>query len=162
MAEEESLAAPLWSIRAAVALERSSEFRRAQLLAKVGRKRPAALGRRVWAWGATAAAVAALAFLLLRTPPVVQAPEAQSSSDELALAAFPDLSEESGFVPVPFAQPPAPGESVRVVREELDGVELAALGFDPPGGFAATFKADVVLGEDGMPRAVRLDGYEGF
>ena len=75
---------------------------------------------------------------------------------------FADVSGESELVPVAFSQPLEAGESVRVVREELDGVELAAMGIDPPAGFGNSIAADVVLGEDGLPRAVRFLDYDEF
>jgi hypothetical protein len=59
--------------------------------------------------------------------------------------------------------PLATGESVRVVRQQLNGAELVRMGIDLPGAYAADladdFEADVMLGEDDLPRAVQLVSY---
>jgi hypothetical protein len=68
-----------------------------------------------------------------------------------------EFDSETGFVSVPGALPLADGEFVRVERTELEPAELARMGLpllDPDGDVVV---ADVVLGEDGMPRAVRLE-----
>jgi hypothetical protein len=110
-----------------------------------------------WAWGAAAAALLAVAFLPVRRPGPDRVPERQLRGDTVASA---DLDEESGFIPVPYTPPLAAGESVRILRTELNGAELAQMGIDLPGGYSDDFDADVVLGEDGLPRAVHLVGYE--
>jgi hypothetical protein len=84
-------------------------------------------------------------------------------SEDFAGAGFVEIDEENGFIPVPYALPLATGESVRIVRRELNGAELVRMGIDLPGGFADDltddFEADVVLGEDELPRAVQLVSY---
>jgi hypothetical protein len=74
-----------------------------------------------------------------------------------------DTDEDNGFIPVPYALPLATGESVRIVRRELNGAELVRMGIDLPGAYAADlsddFEADVVVGEDELPRAVQLVSY---
>ena len=74
-----------------------------------------------------------------------------------------EISEENGFIPVPYAPPLATGESVRIVRRAVNRAELVRMGIDLPGGYADSgdedFEADVVLGEDELPRAVQLVGY---
>jgi hypothetical protein len=160
-AAQESLAAPMRRLREAVAEERSPAFRRRQLLAEFEMERRA--GRPAWPlWAWSVAAAVLLAVLLVRPahlPPAAGTPQA---AEEFAGASFPDVSEGGEFTPVAFSEPLAAGESIRVVREELDGAELAALGIDAPDAFGSSVDADVVLGGDGLPRAVRLLGYDLF
>jgi hypothetical protein len=84
-------------------------------------------------------------------------------SEDIASAGLVDTDEDNGFIPVPYALPLATGESVRIVRRELNGAELVRMGIDLPGAYAADlsddFEADVVVGEDELPRAVQLVSY---
>lgn len=73
---------------------------------------------------------------------------------EMAEAEAPEAGE--GFVAVPYAPPLAQGEFVRIVRAELGPVELARMGVLVDVGDASEIPADVVIGEDGFPRAVRV------
>ena len=68
-----------------------------------------------------------------------------------------DISgEESDFVSIPYALPLAKGEFVRVVRTQLDPAALADMGLDLDAAGGAEIPADVLLGEDGVPRGVRV------
>lgn len=70
-----------------------------------------------------------------------------------------DLTADSGFVPIPYALPAASGEFVSVVRTELQPAALAHMGIYVDAGYAGGIPADVLVGEDGLPRAVRvIDG----
>jgi len=71
-------------------------------------------------------------------------------------AVVPAETSEEGFVDVPYAPPLAPGEFVSVVREELEPAELVRMGLPVDGVGEAPVMADVVVGEDGFPRAVRV------
>jgi len=63
----------------------------------------------------------------------------------------------AGFVAVPGALPLADGEFVRVERTELEPAALARMGLSLPDPDDDLVVADVAVGEDGMPRAVRLE-----
>ena len=126
------------------AIQRDSRAGLDNLLDAFDRRRRA--GRRHWLrWIAVpAAAVVLLAgFLITRdrqTPPqVVQA-----------------SVTEDGFTIVPYAPPLAPGELVSVVREDLDAEALVRMGLPGDGFDDQTVAADVLVGEDGFPRAVRV------
>ncbi len=129
-----------------------SEFRRAQLMRELdarrgGRKRSRFIPV------AAAAAVLLVAFSVSRPhlPETGQAPEAAS-------AVQGDSAGE--FVPVPYSAPLAQGESVEVVRTELSSAALGRMGLPVP-ALDDTFPADVLIGQDGVPRAVRfLDSSE--
>jgi hypothetical protein len=60
------------------------------------------------------------------------------------------------FIAVPYAAPLATGEIVRVVRTDLYPEALASMGIDVNPAWSGDMAADVVVGEDGFPRAVRL------
>ncbi len=128
------------------------------------------------AWGIGLAASAALLIVLgaisgplLRTrtphaPPAIGAWLASSSSSVEPSADFysAQLAQEEGYTPVPYAPPLAAGERLSVMHAELYPAALTSLGvsIDPAEismNAAGTVHADVVVGEDGLPRAVRLE-----
>ncbi len=65
----------------------------------------------------------------------------------------PEVSE---FVMVPGAASLPTMESGSLVRLDLPVSVLPSLGITPPAGGASTVKADLVVGQDGLTRAVRL------
>ena len=73
----------------------------------------------------------------------------EASSDASALSS-------DDFIAVPYAPPLAQGEMVRVVHADLYPEALASLGIDVDPAWAGDTPADVVVGEDGIPRAVRI------
>lgn len=73
----------------------------------------------------------------------------ETSSDASALSS-------DDFVAVPYTPPLAQGELVRVVHADLYPEALASMGFDIDPASASDVPADVVVGEDGIPRAVRI------
>lgn len=73
-----------------------------------------------------------------------------------------DSVDESEFVAVPYALPLAPGEFVRVVRTQLDPVALAGMGVDIEVADGVEIPADILVGEDGVPRGVRVLPGNGF
>jgi hypothetical protein len=64
------------------------------------------------------------------------------------------------FIALPYALPLAPGEMVSVVRSDVNPEVLANMGIDVDpawqSGDSDDIAADVVLGQDGLPRAVRI------
>ncbi len=60
------------------------------------------------------------------------------------------------FIAVPFTPPLAPGEMVRVVHADFYPEALASMGVEVDPSWAGNLPADVVVGEDGLPRAVRI------
>ena len=71
-------------------------------------------------------------------------------------ATLPVDASDEGFVEVPYAPPLAPGEFVSVVRQELEPAALVRMGLPTNGLGDAPVMADVAMGEDGFPRAVRV------
>jgi hypothetical protein len=77
----------------------------------------------------------------------------ESSSDASSLST-------DDFIAVPYTPPLAQGELVRVVHADLYPGALASMGLDLSSAWArsdgSNVPADVVIGEDGIPRAVRI------
>jgi hypothetical protein len=67
---------------------------------------------------------------------------------------------DGNFVALPYALPSVPGELVSIVHADLAPEELAGMGFDVDPALLAdgsgSIQADVVVGEDGFPQAVRI------
>jgi hypothetical protein len=160
---ELALGRELRELRSARAGERSRDVWRRRLMARFAEiERLPARPRFGWAWAPASAALLVLASVQvwIGLPKGDTTPSAPVTSEEAAAAGFSDLDEGGDFIPVPYALPLAAGESVRVVRRELNGADLVRMGIDLPDDYAADladdFEANVVLGEDGLPRAVQL------
>ncbi len=82
-----------------------------------------------------------------------QSPDAAQSQDA---AQFPGDAQYAGFIPVPYVPPLATGELVSVVHTELYPAALANLGVSVDPVWATELPADLLVGEDGFPRAVRV------
>jgi hypothetical protein len=64
---------------------------------------------------------------------------------------------DTGFIPVPFVEPIGPTETAQVVRVRMPVGALAKWGMPVRGvNLNQSIDADVVLGEDGLARAVRF------
>ncbi len=83
--------------------------------------------------------------------------------EKLAPPAVAEVEPEQPFIPIPYVLPPAPYERVEVVRMQLPVAALIAAGLpmqvSDPGAQA---EADVLVGQDGRPRAVRLVSVSSF
>ena len=156
-----ALSGELARLRGAAAGQRSSEFNRARLMNEFTRGYGRVTSRRrfQWVFAAAAAAVVVLALALswrTETPAAARASDTAMRWQEASPGEeFEDISAEGGFVAVPYAAPLAKGEFVRVVRTELYAAALDRMGVTVP-TTNGEFPADVVLGEDGLPRAVRV------
>ena len=83
-------------------------------------------------------------------PATAQAASAPLPSREVLFAAPGD------FVIVPGAAGLPPMESGTLVRMDVPVSVLPSLGVTPPPGHASAVTADLVVAQDGLPRAVRL------
>jgi predicted anti-sigma-YlaC factor YlaD len=108
---------------------------------------PRRLGQWVWRGVATAAVVVVttLAGIAVRNAPHGE----RAASPEVAV-------EPADFVPWPGAAAGPPFESGELVRVDLPVSALPALGFWPPSSDVSFVQADVIVGQDGFARAVRL------
>ncbi len=62
-----------------------------------------------------------------------------------------------GFIPLPYSESGVPIESAVVIRVQMRSSELASMGVAVPASPSILkFKADLLVAQDGVPRAVRL------
>ena len=139
-------------MRASASVLRSPDAARDRLLAAFDRKADVPQPRPRWVWVAVAASVVlALALALWKQPAPRRAGVAQPSADVAE-----ELALDNDFVPVPYAPPLAQGEVVEIVRMDLSPAALARLGIVTQAGYSSDVTAELAIGEDGLPRAVRL------
>jgi hypothetical protein len=96
-------------------------------------------GRGYWSMAALATAASLLIAVVVPSPRSVTV-EAQPNE----------------FVMVPGAAALPPMESGSLVRMDMPVSMLPSLGVTPPAGHVTAVKADLIVGQDGLPRAVRL------
>jgi hypothetical protein len=129
-----------------------AEFRR--------QSRPAGLWWTVGAWAAGLLVTAGIALFLVGGRQPEHTERLRRHPTQLAgveSTAEPDMIEESGFIPLPNAERIAPNEAVNLVRVELPRSAMVALGFAVSEDVAEEpVEADVMLGADGVARAVRF------
>jgi hypothetical protein len=128
------------------------------------RRQPAIASMSVKSWVWSLGAAAALLFSVFlgheagkRTHKAVS-PAVRIHDESVLYEASADASALSNddFIAVPYTPPLAPGEMVRVVHTDLYPEALASMGVEVDPSWAGDLPADVVVGEDGLPRAVRI------
>jgi hypothetical protein len=119
--------------------------REAALLAAYDRAHANMQGRRrrQVRWLATLAAAAAVLIAV-----TIESPRRATRET------LPDAASEFTIVPGAAALPPL--ESGSLVRTTLPVSVLPSLGVSPPAQATETVKADLIVGQDGLARAVRL------
>jgi hypothetical protein len=120
-----------------------------------------------WVWTLSAAAVVLIALFFGRevglktrartTSPAIET-EGARTGPRILYEASADASELSSedFIAVPYAPPLVTGEVVRIVHADLYPEVLASLGVGWTPASAGDVPVEVVVGEDGLPRAVRI------
>ena len=173
-AESRRLAAP-------VRLEQEllGAFRREHASRRNAREHRRLGWRMMLGWAGAGAAVALLSFALLHRAPdhrpsLVVRTSAEAATvttpapQQMAAVARPQAPPASvvpaaqteltsDFVPVPYSGGLAPGDSAVIVRVQVPRTALAELGYpvDETQG-NGTVQADLLVGEDGWPHAVRI------
>jgi anti-sigma factor RsiW len=111
-------------------------------------------------FAAAGLAAAALAFGVWVAPKrqVPAAPAARhASSAKVELAALNGSESDDGFIALPNAPQIDPNDDVNVVRMELPRSAMLAVGLEvSPEQVSGTVEAEVMLGSDGLARAVRF------
>jgi len=117
-------------------------------------------------WGLSALAVAATLLIAIGIGPGRAGRHGNPSGGEQAMhkplpsSSFRGVQLEpqppNEFVMIPGAAALPPMESGSLVRMELPVAVLPSLGVTPPGNPVRQVRADVIVGQDGLPRAVRL------
>jgi hypothetical protein len=168
---EEGLTSSVKTLRAAAWDQRSSAASREMLMRKfAAQKRAIPMTRsRFENWSWALAAAAALVISIFAVPDIERrlklpvSPAASNATEFVGTDTEAEIpgdgqadTEADGFIAVPFVPPLATGEMVRVVHTELNPAALASLGVSVDPAWTTQLPADVLLGEDGMPRAVRV------
>jgi len=164
------LASHLRQIRLMTSTRRSSAASRADLMRQFS-ARHWRLVHPAWGMGLAAAAGLLIAMAMLRAPSVVSTPHhaspamgawlaSNSSSYEPSADSY--SAQDEDYVAVPYVPPPDPGERLSIMHAELYPAALTTLGVSIEPAMMAwngngTIHADVVVGEDGLPRAIRVE-----
>jgi hypothetical protein len=154
---ESRLDGPVLRLRAAAAAHTPSHEIRYRLLEQFDALHAKRRFQPRWALLAAAASLIAAALSLSwRLSPISAGATVVAQTEWEQLAG----SADGEFVDVPYAPPLAPGESVDVVRTQVDSQALGRMGVNIALASAASAQvnADLVLGQDGLPRAVRVLG----
>lgn len=126
---------------------------REELLREFERRQPAPVKRSYWpryAWSAVAA------VLVISLGLFIWLARSKKTAEPVVQTAMRTLSAGGGFVSVPFVPPLASGEQVRIVRTKVPPAALLRMGLAVDASSQAELNAEIVLGEDGFPRAVRV------
>jgi hypothetical protein len=125
-----------------------------------------------WMWAMSTAAILVLSVVTVRDIWMKPAAPRGLSDGSFGARAFAprqypeerfmpaEEAGEKGFIKVPFALPPAPGETFGIVRTQLDPPALVRMGVSVDPAWTGTLQADVLVGEDGLAQAVRLSNDE--
>jgi hypothetical protein len=152
---EMELSRGMRDVRSAVMRQRSTPDARARLMAEFDERQRHALMHRWLVWGMAAITTLLLVGALKQVRWTGRGPAPRTAQMETDRNAE-DLMAENGFVPVPYAAPLAPGEFVEVVQRELTPAALARMGFEIQSSYSSDVTADLMVGQDGLPRAVRV------
>jgi len=161
---ERDLADALRRLNAAAAVPPVDPAREAALLAAFdAAQRPAvrsASARQYWYMAALATAAAVLIAAGV-TPAVTGRhgplpPGPASHNPGPSTNRDVQLQPPSDFIPIPGASALPAMESGTLVRVDLPVSMLPSYGVTPPPGRAAAVTTDLIVGQDGLPRAVRI------
>lgn len=147
--EESNLSRQLRFVSSAAMRDMRAEHNRERLLQEFAAKHPMRKHQAAWI-AAIAAALVMVIFIPKERSRAVPAASEQTVTELDPMA--------DGFTPVPYAPPLAPGEFISIVHANLPAADFARLGFEVD--TESSIPVDVVLGQDGMPRAVRISREE--
>jgi anti-sigma factor RsiW len=114
-----------------------------------------------FSWAAAAAVVIGMGVLWMaprHQPPVAPVTHHKSAASTVELASLADDgAEDDGFIPLPNAERVGPNDDVHVVQMELPRSAMLVVGYDvSPERVSEPVEAEVILGPDGLARAVRF------
>ena len=120
--------------------------------ARAEKRAPMASRWLVWANGLAAVAAAVTCIVLLPSLRVRD----HAAAHPPAVYDF-EQAVPAGYVSLPFADPALPLDDATVLPVELTAEDLVLMGFDPEDAASQDgVKAEILLGMDGWPRAIRL------
>lgn len=109
-------------------------------------------------WWMAAVAAAAAVLIAVGVAPLRKTPRTIAPVNTAMDAAGAPRQLPGEFIPWPGARDLPPLESGQLVRIDLPVSMLPSLGIVPPPSHVRAVKADLVVGQDGLARAVRLVG----
>jgi hypothetical protein len=99
----------------------------------------------------------------VKATPAVTKRRPAAAPQNLTAAISPQPEPSQPFVAIPYTVPLAPGENATVLRVVLSASAMAAIGFPLPAiDPSVEAQADILVGEDGRARAVRLVASSNF
>jgi len=150
---EQELAKALERLNDTVVVPPADPAREAALMAAFDAAGPRVAVSHVRGYWYLTALAAAAALLIAAALPMAPAGRSAASPPSSSRGVQPETTE---FVIVPGAEGLPRMESGTIVRMDLPVSVLPKLGVIPPAAGRATVKADLVIGQDGLTRAVRL------
>ena len=148
---EIELASQFRALQAELGGRRSAYARRTELLRKFDAEHPRQSLRPWW----SLAAAAALLFTV-GVGVSLRYLDLQSTTPSSSVSEVQADMQEAGFIAVPFVPPLAPGELLHIIHTQLQPAELASFGVNVDPTLSADLPADLLVGADGFPRAVRI------
>jgi hypothetical protein len=154
---ERALSAQFRKMRANALARRQSDAQRERIMRAFEQAPPSAIRPSLrWVLGLAAVVVLAVALGQIWRNRLVFAGPAKNPTPAASQESAEESVSSGDFIDVPYAPPLATGEFVRVVRTELRPPALARMGIYVDAGETDEISADVLLGEDGFPRGVRM------
>jgi hypothetical protein len=117
----------------------------------------------VFSWAAAVAAVIAMGVVVAPKRHAAIPATHHNAASVVELASLTDDgADDDGFIPLPNAERVGPNDDVHVVRMELTRSAMLVVGLDvSPDRVLEPVQADVMLGPDGLARAVRFMADDG-
>jgi hypothetical protein len=112
-----------------------------------------------WVWALSAAAALLIAAWLGHAAgkrPHGGGTEQAALYEAFSLSNDASALSNDDFIAVPYTPPLATGELVTMVHTDMYPEALASLGVEVDPSWSGDLPVDVVVGEDGLPRAVRI------
>jgi hypothetical protein len=153
---ERELSRGMRDVRAAVAGSRSAPEAGARLMAEFDGRRRLSLLQRGFIWAMATITILLLAGAVQQVRWAGRRAAPRTLQTEWDRGVTDELLADNGFMPVPYAAPLAPGEYVEVVERDLTPAALARMGFVIQTAYNNEVTAELMVGEDGLPRAVRV------
>jgi hypothetical protein len=112
----------------------------------------------VFSWAAAVAAVIAMGVMVAPKRHAAIPATHHNAASVVELASLTDDgADDDGFIPLPNTERVGPNDDVHVVRMELPRSAMLVVGLDvSPDRVLEPVQADVMLGPDGLARAVRF------
>jgi hypothetical protein len=108
-------------------------------------------------WAAAIAAMIAMGIFLVQDRETKTRDNAPHRVELTAIESGSDFAEDDGFLPLPGAEQLVPADDVNVVHVELPRSAMMQVGIEVnPDRAGETVRADVMVGSDGVARAVRF------